>query len=38
MSLANVNLLSVLVAAFAAWIFGTIYYTALGKLWLACQG
>ena len=38
MSLANVNFLSVLVAAIAAWIFGAIYYTTLGKVWLAAQG
>src|SRR5476651_1057486 len=38
MSLANVNFLSVLVAAVASWIFGAIYYTTLGKLWLAAQG
>jgi Protein of unknown function (DUF1761) len=38
MSLANVNFLSVLMAAVAAWIFGAIYYTTLGKLWLAAQG
>jgi hypothetical protein len=38
MSLANVNFLSILVAAVAAWIFGAIYYTTLGKVWLAAQG
>ena len=38
MNLATVNFLSVLVAAVAAWIFGAIYYTTLGKLWLAAQG
>ena len=38
MNLANVNFLSVLVAAVASWIFGAIYYTTLGKLWLAAQG
>ena len=34
----HVNVLSVLVAAVAAWIFGAIYYTALGKVWMAAQG
>jgi hypothetical protein len=34
----HVNLLSVVVAAVAAWIFGAIYYTTLGKVWLAAQG
>ncbi len=38
MSLANVNFLSVVMAAVAAWIFGAIYYTTLGKFWLAAQG
>jgi hypothetical protein len=32
------NLLSILIAAVAAWIFGGIYYTALGKTWMAAQG
>jgi hypothetical protein len=34
----HVNLLSVLIGAVAAWIFGAIYYTALGKVWIAAQG
>ena len=34
----HVNILSVLIAAVAAWIFGAIYYTALGKVWMAAQG
>jgi hypothetical protein len=38
MGFANVNLLSVVVAAIAAWIFGAIYYTSLGKYWIAAQG
>jgi hypothetical protein len=36
--LASVNFLSVLIAAVAAWIFGGIYYTSLGKVWMAAQG
>ena len=38
MSFANVNYLSILMAAVAAWIFGGIYYTSLSKQWLAAQG
>jgi hypothetical protein len=38
MGFANVNFLSILVAAVAAWIFGGIYYSALSKLWVAAQG
>jgi hypothetical protein len=34
----TVNYLSVLLAAVAAWIFGGIYYTSLGKYWMAAQG
>jgi len=32
------NYLSVLIAAVAAWIFGGVYYTSLGKYWMAAQG
>src|SRR5476649_451084 len=38
MGFANVNLLAVLVAAVAAWIFGAIYYGILGPRWMAAQG
>ncbi|HWC94580.1 MAG TPA: DUF1761 domain-containing protein [Pseudolabrys sp.] len=38
MSFANVNFLSILIAATAAWIFGGVYYTALSKPWIAAQG
>ena len=38
MGFANVNFLSILIAAVAAWIFGGVYYTALSKPWLAAQG
>jgi uncharacterized protein DUF1761 len=34
----HLNVLSVLIAAVAAWIFGAVYYTALGKFWMAAQG
>jgi hypothetical protein len=34
----HVNLLSVLTGAAAAWLFGAVYYTTLGKVWLAAQG
>ena len=32
------NYLSIFVAAVAAWLFGAIYYTALGKPWMHAQG
>jgi hypothetical protein len=34
----HVNILSVVIAAVASWIFGAIYYTTLGKSWMAAQG
>ena len=34
----HVNFLSVVIAAVAAWIFGAIYYTTLGKAWIMAQG
>jgi hypothetical protein len=36
--LGHLNFLSVVAAAVAAWIFGAIYYTTLGKFWMAAQG
>ena len=36
--MANINWLSIFVAAAAAWIFGAIYYTALSSPWMAAQG
>ena len=38
MNLVHANLVSILIAAVAAWIFGGVYYTALSKPWLAAQG
>lgn len=38
MGFANVNFLSILIAAVAAWMFGGIYYTSLSRLWLTAQG
>jgi len=38
MAFASVNVLSILVAAIAAWIFAAIYFTALSKPWLAAMG
>lgn len=38
MSFTHANMVSILVAAVAAWIFGGIYYTSLGKWWMAAQG
>ena len=32
------NVLAILIAAVAAWIFGGLYYTALSKPWLAAMG
>lgn len=36
--IANINYLSIFLAAVAAWLFGGAYYTALSKPWLAAQG
>jgi hypothetical protein len=38
MNFAHANMVSILVAAVAAWIFGGVYYSALSKPWLAAQG
>jgi hypothetical protein len=38
MNLAHANIVSILVAAVAAWIFGGVYYTTLTKYWVAAQG
>jgi len=38
MSFTHANIVSILVAAVAAWIFGGIYYTGLSKWWMAAQG
>jgi hypothetical protein len=38
MNFTHANMVSILVAAVAAWIFGGAYYTALSKPWLAAQG
>ena len=37
-SFTHANIVSILVAAVAAWIFGGIYYTGLSKWWMAAQG
>ena len=34
----HVNILSVLTGAVVAWLFGAVYYTTLGKVWMAAQG
>src|SRR4029079_5710473 len=34
----SVNWLSILIAAVAAWLFGGVYYSLLGKPWMAAQG
>jgi hypothetical protein len=36
--LSSVNYLAVFVAAAAAWMFGAVYYGALGSQWIAAQG
>ena len=36
--IANVNYLSIVLAAVAAWLFGGAYYTSLSGPWLAAQG
>ena len=38
MAFVTVNWLSILIAAVAAWLFGGVYYSALGKHWMAAQG
>ena len=38
MNFTHANIVSILMAAVAAWIFGGIYYSALSKPWLAAQG
>ena len=35
MAFVTVNWLSIFMAAVAAWLFGGVYYTALGKHWMA---
>ena len=38
MAFVSVNWLSIFLAAVGAWLFGGVYYTALGKYWIAAQG
>ena len=38
MAFVTVNWLSIVVAAIAAWLFGGVYYSALGKVWMTAQG
>jgi hypothetical protein len=38
MAFVTVNWLSILLAAVVSWMFGAVYYGALGKLWVAAQG
>jgi hypothetical protein len=37
MAFANVNYLSIVLAAVAAWVFGAAYYSALGRYWIEAQ-
>lgn len=34
----HINYLSVFAAAVASWLFGAVYYTTLGRKWMAAQG
>ncbi len=36
--LSNLNILTVLAATVAAWLFGAVWYTALSRPWMAAQG
>lgn len=38
MALSGGNILVIILAAIAAWMFGAAYYMPLGKVWLAAQG
>ena len=38
MGINGANILAIVLAAVAAWVFGAAYYGALGKAWLAAQG
>ena len=38
MAFITVNWLSILLAAVVSWVFGAVYYGALGKHWVAAQG
>ncbi len=38
MAFAQVNFVSIFIAAVAAWIFGAVYYGTLGKVWVEAQG
>ena len=38
MAISAANLGIIVGAAIAAWLFGAVYYSSLGKIWLAAQG
>ena len=38
MAFAGINHLAVLIAAVVSWLFGAVYYGALGKQWMAALG
>ena len=38
MSFAGMNYLAVLIAGVAGWLFGAVWYGALGNAWMAAQG
>ena len=38
MAFLTVNWLSIIIAAVAGWLFGAVYYGALGRFWVEAQG
>jgi hypothetical protein len=38
MTFAGINYLAILIAAVAGWLSGAVWYTALGRTWVAAQG
>jgi hypothetical protein len=38
MTFAGLNYLAILIAAIVAWLAGAVWYTSLGKIWVAAQG
>lgn len=38
MTFAGINYLAILIAAVAGWLSGAVWYSALGKRWVAAQG
>lgn len=38
MTFAGINYLAIIIAAIVGWLSGAVWYTALGKTWVAAQG